>query len=107
MNPGLSIHNDLFSMLWAEPLPDVVQKPPEIEATQLPPFIRPLPGHLDALDIKHMERKGAFEMRSPWEQEALVRTYVDFIHPRFPLLNLSDLLCLVCPPTVQPSPWTH
>ena len=61
----------------------------------LPSFITPLPLQLDAIDIDHICHKGALTLPNLAVQNALIQAYADFVHARFPVLNLPELLRIV------------
>lgn len=76
---------------WPDTMPEILQL--ECDLPQLlPPFISPLPHQLDAIDIEHLRHKGALMLPNLSVQNALIQAYADFIHARFPVLNLPDLL---------------
>jgi len=60
--------------------------------SQLPAFIKPLPDRIGADDVKYLQLKGALTLPSPPVQSALLKAYVEFVHPYMPLLELHDFL---------------
>lgn len=63
--------------------------PPTIH---LPPYIKPLPSKLTALDVTFLYKKGALIIPGASLQIALLKAYVEFVHPYMPLLPLHDVL---------------
>ena len=61
-------------------------------ATSLPRFIRPLPAKLLTDDIAYLEKKGALIVPETGLRNELLRSYVQFVHPYMPLLDLKDFL---------------
>ncbi|ORY71251.1 cutinase transcription factor 1 beta [Pseudomassariella vexata] len=64
-------------------------------ASQLPAFIRPLPGKIAAEDVNYLHVKGALTLPSLPLQNALLRAYVEFVHPYMPLIELHDFLSAI------------
>lgn len=64
-------------------------------SSQLPAFIRPLPGKISAEDVTYLHMKGALTLPSPSLQNALLRAYVEYVHPYMPLMELHDFLSAI------------
>lgn len=64
-------------------------------ASQLPAFIRPLPAKISDDDVDYLVRKRALTLPSIPLQNALLRAYVEYVHPYMPLLELHDFLAAV------------
>ncbi|KOS18622.1 Cutinase transcription factor 1 beta [Escovopsis weberi] len=61
----------------------------------LPPFIRPLPAKIPSEDVSFLCAKGALSIPNPSLQNALLRAYIEFVHPFMPLLDLHPLLNVI------------
>lgn len=59
---------------------------------QLPAFIKPLPPKIAPEDVKYLYAKGALSLPSLELQNALLRAYVEYVHPYMPHLELHDFL---------------
>ncbi|KAK6079400.1 cutinase transcription factor 1 beta [Seiridium cupressi] len=64
-------------------------------SSQLPAFIRPLPAKIAAEDVSYLHVKGALTLPSLPLQNALLRAYVEYVHPYMPLLELHDFLSAI------------
>ncbi|KAI0388965.1 fungal-specific transcription factor domain-containing protein [Xylariaceae sp. FL0594] len=62
---------------------------------QQPGFLRPLPQRIASEDVAYLRAKGALSVPSLPVQSALLRAYVEYVHPYMPLLDLHDFLSLV------------
>ncbi|KAI1635948.1 fungal-specific transcription factor domain-containing protein [Biscogniauxia mediterranea] len=63
--------------------------------SQLPAFIRPLPAKIAPEDVSYLHTKGALSLPNPALQNALLRAYVEYVHPYMPLIDLHDFLSAV------------
>ncbi|KAH8887405.1 hypothetical protein GQ53DRAFT_784348 [Thozetella sp. PMI_491] len=63
--------------------------------SQLPLFIKPLPFKIVAEDVKYLHAKGALSLPTLELQNALLKAYVEYVHPYMPLLELHDFLSTV------------
>ncbi|KAK6189468.1 hypothetical protein LQW54_013239 [Pestalotiopsis sp. IQ-011] len=61
-------------------------------SAQLPAFVRPLPSKIASEDVSYLHMKGALTLPSLPLQNALLRAYVEYVHPYMPLLELHDFL---------------
>jgi hypothetical protein len=61
----------------------------------LPAFIRPLPERILSEDVRYLQAKGAFTLPTGRVQAALLRAYVEYVHPYMPLLDLHEFLDIV------------
>ncbi|KAB5511614.1 fungal-specific transcription factor domain-containing protein, partial [Coniochaeta sp. 2T2.1] len=59
---------------------------------QLPAFIKPLPSKIAPEDVKYLYTKWALTLPPPKLQNALIRAFVEFVYPYFPLVELGALL---------------
>lgn len=60
--------------------------------SQLPAFVKPLPAKLASEDVKYLHAKGALALPHLGLQNALLQSYVEFVHPYMPLVDLHDFL---------------
>ena len=58
----------------------------------LPSYIRALPPRVMAEDIEYLQRKGALTVPDTRLRNELLRSYVQYVHPYMPLLDLKDFL---------------
>ncbi|OAX82111.1 hypothetical protein ACJ72_03536, partial [Emergomyces africanus] len=58
----------------------------------LPNFIRPLPAKFQSGDIAFLEAKGALTIPNQDLRNELMKSYLQFVHPYMPLLELDDFL---------------
>jgi hypothetical protein len=58
----------------------------------LPSYIRSLPPRIMADDIEYLQRKGALTVPGTGLRNELLRSYVQYVHPYMPLLDLKDFL---------------
>ncbi|KAK3327280.1 cutinase transcription factor 1 beta [Cercophora scortea] len=58
----------------------------------LPRFIESLPNKLLAEDAKYLAQKGAVALPPPQLQAALLKAYVEYVHPYMPLIELNEFL---------------
>jgi hypothetical protein len=64
-------------------------------AAQLPAFIRPLPSRIAPEDVQYLYVKGALSLPPAPLQNALLRAYVEYVHPYMPLMELLEFLAMV------------
>jgi hypothetical protein len=64
-------------------------------SSHLPGFIRPLPPKIAPEDVTYLHAKGALTLPSIPLQNALLRAYIEYVHPYMPLLELHDFLNIV------------
>lgn len=55
-------------------------------------YIQWNPPHIDADDFNYLLKKGAFEIPHTDLRNALLKSYIDYIHPHLPMLDLNDFL---------------
>ncbi|EGC48471.1 C6 transcription factor [Histoplasma capsulatum var. duboisii H88] len=58
----------------------------------LPNFIRPLPAKFQSDDIAYLEAKGALTIPSQGLRNELMKSYLQFVHPYMPFLELDEFL---------------
>lgn len=60
-----------------------------------PGFLRPLPARIDATDTQYLQAKGALTLPSLEFQNALLKAFVEYVHPYMPVLDLGGFLNIV------------
>ncbi|KAI5921360.1 transcription factor CTF1 [Camillea tinctor] len=63
--------------------------------SQLPAFIRPLPARIAREDVDYLHAKTALSLPNLALQNALLRAYVEYVHPYMPLIDLHAFLSAV------------
>jgi hypothetical protein len=58
----------------------------------LPSYIKPLPPRITNDDIEYLWKKGALSLPHTHLRNELIRSYVEYVHPYMPLLELHDFL---------------
>lgn len=64
-------------------------------SAQLPPFVRPLPSKISPEDVRYLHAKGALSIPCLSLQNALLRAYIEFVHPYMPLMDLVPFLTTI------------
>ncbi|RYO79364.1 hypothetical protein DL766_008214 [Monosporascus sp. MC13-8B] len=64
-------------------------------SSHLPGFIRPLPAKIAAEDVAYLSTKGALTLPTIPLQNALLRCYIEYVHPYMPLIDLNEFLTAV------------
>ncbi|KAH8703866.1 hypothetical protein BGW36DRAFT_355264 [Talaromyces proteolyticus] len=72
--------------------------PSHSEENFLPLFIRPLSSDLDVHDWKYLSSKGTFALPNSDFQNALLRAYIEHVHPLLPILELESFVKAVFSP---------
>lgn len=62
------------------------------QRVSLPCYIRPLPPRIMGEDVDFLQRKGALTIPDTRLRNELLRSYVQYVHPYMPLLDLKDFL---------------
>jgi hypothetical protein len=65
---------------------------PQHAGANLPSYIRALPPRILADDIDYLQRKGALTVPDTRLRNELLRSYVQYVHPYMPLVDLKDFL---------------
>lgn len=60
----------------------------------LPPYITPLPTHLDKTVLQFLSSRGALSVPSAEFRHICASRYLELLHPLFPLLDLHNLLTI-------------
>lgn len=58
----------------------------------LPHFVKPLPSRLTAEDAQYLRHKGIFEVPDAQSRTEILCSYVQFVHPLLPLVDLESFL---------------
>lgn len=61
----------------------------------LPPYIKPLPDHLQQEDVEYLARKGALSVPEPRLRDELLRSYIEFVPGTLPEPDWHDVLAHV------------
>lgn len=92
-NLSLANHADLFCAARTARFLGSFE-PPDAGA-QLPAFVRPLPPKIAPEDVRYLYAKGALTLPGLALQNALLQSYVEYVHPYMPLMDLHDFLVVV------------
>ncbi|EEH10564.1 fungal specific transcription factor domain-containing protein [Histoplasma capsulatum G186AR] len=79
-----SIMNQLFG-----PAPESMRREPDID---LPRFIKQSRVDLEINDLNYLQKKGAFEIPHFAFRNALLKSFVNYVHVYMPFLDLKDFL---------------
>jgi hypothetical protein len=61
----------------------------------IPYFIKPLPPRIGPEEVQYLERKGALTVPSNPLRNELIRTYIEFVHPYMPLIDLYEFVMII------------
>lgn len=61
----------------------------------LPGYLKPLPQRMTSADIDYLFAKGALSLPDIPVRNALFRSYVEYVHPYMPLIELHELFEIV------------
>ncbi|KAH8821883.1 fungal-specific transcription factor domain-containing protein [Xylogone sp. PMI_703] len=61
-----------------------------LTAPMLPYFVKSFPHHLTREDIEYLLRKGALTIPEPELRDALIRSFIEFVHPCLPVIDLES-----------------
>ncbi|KAJ3461132.1 hypothetical protein MRS44_011999 [Fusarium solani] len=62
---------------------------------QLAGFLQPFPAGFDPTNMSYLRMKGALDIPRTHVQEALIRAYVEYVHPFLPILDLGNLFTIL------------
>ncbi|KAL3422624.1 cutinase transcription factor 1 beta [Phlyctema vagabunda] len=92
-----SLHGDMTSvrsrLLPSPPPPNPVSVP--LPKHALADFLRPLPQRLTSIDIDYLYAKGALSLPDDSTRNALLQSYLEYVHPYMPLIELHELLEII------------
>lgn len=69
--------------------------PPMVHKHQLPPYFKPLPQRMTAIDIDFLFAKGALSLPSDTVRNALLEAYCNWVHPYMPSIDLHQILRII------------
>ena len=67
-------------------------------AVPIPLSLRPLPASLKPEDITYLHTKGALNIPTPQLQNALLRAYIEFVHPYLPVIDVINFITVLYHP---------
>jgi hypothetical protein len=86
-----SIHGDrIATRLATPPLPPA----PPLKH-RLPEYLKPLPQRMTSVDIDYLFAKGALSLPEDAVRNALLRSYLEYVHPYMPLIEVHELLQII------------
>lgn len=88
---SVSIHGDRMASRLNTPPPP----PAPMLKHRLPDYLKPLPQRMTSVDIDYLFAKGALSLPEDNVRNALLRSYLEYVHPYMPLLELHDLLQII------------
>ncbi|KAL4897845.1 hypothetical protein BDV59DRAFT_190652 [Aspergillus ambiguus] len=94
-NPAVPTTNPLdnyISIAYQLLGPDHGDGPLEVD---LPNYVSELPARLDASDLEYLEGKGALCLPTARFRTELLKSYVLWVHPQVPILNLEEILLAI------------
>ncbi|KAH8588390.1 fungal-specific transcription factor domain-containing protein [Bisporella sp. PMI_857] len=62
---------------------------------KLPNYLKPLPPRMTSVDIDYMFAKGALSLPGIPIRNALLRAYLEYVHPYMPLLEVHEVLRII------------
>lgn len=62
---------------------------------QLPAYLKPLPQRMTSVDIDYLFAKGALSLPDVSFRNALLRSYIEYVHPYMPLIEVHDVLNII------------
>ncbi|KAK4203822.1 fungal-specific transcription factor domain-containing protein [Triangularia verruculosa] len=85
LQPAIEVTQQLKSVLEA-------QIPPIAPEQQLPAFIKPIPKAVSPEDLDYLRAKKALTLPHPQLQNALLKAYVEYVHPYMPVMDVHPFL---------------
>lgn len=61
----------------------------------LPYFIKPLPARIGPDELAYLEKKGALTVPGGTLRNELLRSYIEFVHPYMPLVDLYEFVMII------------
>jgi hypothetical protein len=92
--PGLLDRDPLFGDNSAASFLNPFSNSTEVPV-HLPHFVHPLPTRIEPEDIKYLHIKGALTLPPIELQNALLQSYVEYVHPYMPLMELHEFLGII------------
>ena len=69
--------------------------PPPVLKHKLPDYLKPLPPRMTSVDIDYLFAKGALSLPDTPVRNALLRAFLEYVHPYMPLIELHELLHII------------
>jgi hypothetical protein len=69
--------------------------PPPFLKHALPGYLKPLPQRMTSADIDYLFAKGALSLPDIPIRNALFRSYLEFVHPYMPLIDVHELMEII------------
>ncbi|CAG9988168.1 unnamed protein product [Clonostachys byssicola] len=92
---GNSPFGDTLNATYLSPPDSFPEEDFTLYPTQFPPYIRPLPPNVNQDESDYLRLKGAFDL-PPWPvQKPLLQAFIEYVHPRFPMLETTSLINLL------------
>lgn len=66
---------------------------------QLPAYLKPLPSRLMREDVQYLHVKGALTIPEKEFRNELIRSYIEWVYPFMPLIDLFEFLTIMNDPT--------
>lgn len=87
-----SIHGDrtVTTRVASPPMP-----PAPMLKHKLPEYLKPLPQRMTSVDIDYLFAKGALSLPDIPIRNALLRSYIEYVHPYMPLIEAHELLQII------------
>lgn len=85
-----SITGDRKATRMESPIP-----PPPILKHKLPGYLKPLPQRMTSVDIDYLFAKGALSLPENHVRNALLKSYIEYVHPYMPLVEIHELLQMI------------
>lgn len=62
---------------------------------KLPEYIKPLPSRMTSVDIDYLFAKGALSLPDVPVRNALLRAYIEYVHPYMPLIEMNEVVQII------------
>jgi hypothetical protein len=85
-----SMMGDLTSAMHKPSIP-----PPPLLKHKLPTYLKPLPPRMTSVDIDYLFAKGALSLPETSVRNALLKAYIEYVHPYMPLVEMHELLGMI------------
>lgn len=66
----------------------------ELHGTRTFSFLKPPPPSMSSEDIEYLASKGAFSIPAADLRREVLQSYIDFVHPYIPILDLWDIVAM-------------
>lgn len=65
---------------------------PPVPSRQLPPYLKPLPARIGNDEVIYLSKKGALTVPPVPLRDALLQSFIEYIHPFMPIIDIHDLV---------------